>query len=83
MNSDIIPNGLTETVTDGSITKPALLVYAETDVTIANLVYMNAVVPPNTGAVDAFILKAGRWLGRVKSMTFSGTATIIYQAVAK
>ena len=80
MNSDIIPQGPTETIVDGTVTREALLVYAETDLVITDLLYQFQADPPHANAVDAFTLAAGRYLPGVKSLTFTGTATIIYRA---
>lgn len=78
MNSNIIPVGPTETVTDGTITQPMQVVAAETDLTISAIVYQFPVTG-TTGAVSAFTLKAGRNLFNVKSITYVGTATLIYR----
>lgn len=79
MNSDIIPQGDTETVTDGAITRPVLLFTAETDCVISAIVYLLPADPPNPTKVTAFTLKTGRWLANVKSVAFTGTATAIYR----
>lgn len=78
MNSNIVPNGPQETITNGVVDRPALLIYAETALVITDLIYMHPASPPATGVVNGFTLAAGRWLGRVASMTFTGTATVIY-----
>lgn len=78
MNDQIIPTGTTETVTDTTINKDILVLTAETDVVISAVVYSFEAVPANAAKVSAFTLKAGRTLFRVRSITFSGTATVIY-----
>lgn len=79
MNSQIIPTGLSETITDGTITdKKVLVLTAETELVITGLVYQFPADPPNAAVVAAFTLPAGRSLFRVKSVTFTGTATAIY-----
>jgi hypothetical protein len=45
---------------------------------ITDLVFGYPASPANAGAVDAFTLLATRSLFNVKSMTFTGTATVIY-----
>lgn len=77
MNSKIIPNGPTETITNGTVAKVALLVMAETDIVISVIEFVRP-FPLNAHAVSAFTLKAGRHLFNVRSMTFTGTGTFIY-----
>jgi len=81
MNSNIIPVGLTETVTNGTVTK-ALLVEAETDLVISAITYKFPPTTANAGAVTAFTLKAGRHLFNVDSITFTGTTTVTYRTTA-
>ena len=78
MNNEIIPLGPTEAITNGTISRKALVVTAETDLVITDLVFGYPASPANAGAVDAFTLLATRSLFNVKSMTFTGTATVIY-----
>lgn len=78
MNANIIPQGSQESITDGSLTAKALVVFAETDVVISNLVFRYPPSTPNDNNVDTFTLKAGRWLGHIESMDFTGTITVIY-----
>ena len=80
MNNQIIPQGSSETITDGTITnKEVMLLMAETDLAITGLVYAKQTDPANAAAVDAFTLKAGRHLFNIKSVIFTGTATVIYR----
>lgn len=79
MNHQVIPLGVTETITNGTITdQEVLLLSAETELTVTDLVYQYPKTPANAGAVDAFTMAAGRHLFYVKSITFTGTATVIY-----
>ena len=78
MNSNIIPQGPQETITDGAITHSAQVIFAETDLVITNLVYIFPANPANANVITGFTLKAGRYLFNVKSMTFTGTATVVY-----
>lgn len=79
MNSNIIPQGPIETVTDGSYTdKHILIIMAETDLTISNIVYKWEPNPAGTGKINAFTLKAGRFLPHVKTIAFTGTATVVH-----
>jgi hypothetical protein len=80
MNSHIVPVGPTETITNGTIAgRPIEIVQAETDCVITSLIYQFPATPPNAGVVNAFTLKAGRYLFKVASLIFTGTATIIYE----
>lgn len=79
MNSSIIPQGPTETIAGGTMSRVALVVSAETDVVISAIIYDFPAAPPNASVVAAFTLKAGRNLFNVRSMTFTGTATAIYR----
>jgi hypothetical protein len=80
MNHDVIPQGPTETITDGTIQDGAMAVFAETDLVITNLAYQYPKTALGAGTpLTGFTLLAGRYLFYVKAMTFTGTATIIYQ----
>jgi len=78
MNSDIVPQGPTETVTNGTVDRNALMVFAETALVISEITYEFPASPANAGAVTAFTLPVGRVLCRVDRMVFTGTATFIY-----
>lgn len=78
MNSQIIPQGPAETVTNATLTKEALLIAAETDLVISAIEYSFPATPPNAAVVVAFTLKQGRTLFNVRTVTFTGTATVIY-----
>ncbi len=79
MNSDILPQGPQETIVNGTINRPVLIVYAETNLVISNLVYEFQATPAHANAVAGFTLPAGRYLCYVKSCTITGTATIVYK----
>jgi len=79
MNSNIIYLGPQETVVGGTITRPILIIHAESDLVITGLVYIHQAAPAAPGKVAAFTLGAGRYLTHVKGLTFTGTATIIYK----
>lgn len=78
MNNQIIPRGPQETITNGSIAKNILCIFAETDLVITALVYISQATPAHANVDNAFTLTAGRFLSHVKSLTFTGTATVIY-----
>lgn len=81
MNSDVIPVGVTETVTTGTVTG-AILIEAETDLVISAITYKFPPTTANAAAVTAFTLKAGRHLFNVASIAFTGTATVTYRHLA-
>lgn len=78
MNNQIIPVGTQETITNGTVTKNILVIWAETDLVITNLIYVNQASPANAGAIAGFTLGAGRYLCHVTNITFTGTATVCY-----
>ena len=85
MNSHIIANGQTATVNGATITKaenrPILLLLARTDVVISAIEYMTE--PASTanlpGKVAAFTIGAGGYDFNIKSITFTGIATLTFR----
>lgn len=80
MNSNIIPEGPTETITNGTVTKDTLLMMAETDLSITAIQYLFPATPATPVATSVFTLKAGRHLFNVATINFTGTATFYYKA---
>lgn len=82
-NSNIIPQGLTETVNGitmlAAADTPIELLMAETDLNISAITYMFPPKTANPGAISGFTLKAGRYLFNIKAITFTGIGTIIYR----
>lgn len=79
MNSQIIPTGPAETITDGTIAnRKVLMLTAHTELTITGLVYQTPATPPNAGVVAALTLAPGQSLFRLKAVVFTGTASVVY-----
>lgn len=78
MNKQIIPTGPTEVITNGTVTANILIIEAITDLVITNLVFINPKQPANAGVDAAFTLPAGGHLFYVESLTFTGTAQVVY-----
>jgi hypothetical protein len=82
MNSNIIPLGATEFLTDGTITAadPILLIEAITDLVCTNATPLFPKLAAGRGTVaTAFTLKQGGHLFNLKTITYTGTAAIIYR----
>lgn len=90
MNSNLIPLGPTETLVLTAQQVPAAnavgdareiqLLEAETDFVITAIAYRFPASPAHAQAVSAFTLKQGRHLFHVKSVTGTGTVTVIYRS---
>ena len=82
MNSNIIPVGATELLTDGTITAadPILLIEAITDLVCTNVTPLFPKLAASRGTVvTAFTLKQGGHLFNLKTVTYTGTAAVIYR----
>lgn len=88
MNSHIIAQGVTETLTNGTVldtaNTPVLLLLARTDVVVTSIVYTFPPTTPGTGHVDGgFTIPAGSYEFNIKAIVFTGTATLTYRHKAK
>lgn len=78
MNNDIIPLGPQETVNGGTVEGKILVFKAVDAVTVSNVVYTYEKTPPHANKITSFDLPVGGRLFRIKSITFTGAATITY-----
>jgi hypothetical protein len=80
MNSDIIPQGPSELVGVGSITREALFIKATAALTLTNVVFSFPATPANAAAATGCALPAGDALYNVKSCTIgAGAAYVVYR----
>ncbi len=78
MNSNIIPQGPTECILDGTVTKNILVFRAVTDCSVTAMAFQFPAQPANPAAMTAVVLPAGTELYYLESITWEGTAHVIY-----
>lgn len=79
MNSNIIPAGPSEVINGGTISEDMVIVQAVTALVISTLVFNFPSTPTHVNKTVAFTLPAGQVLYRVASITFTGTAFVIFE----